>query len=275
MTFLTLLNFGLALALGLTYDRVRDLNGRIVDLEQQIIVLKSASSVDAVVSDSGSPEPITTTSQPTAVIVRSDPTPSSSEPLANQEAENAAKWRASYYLSEVEKLVALSATQRAELSARYAEEFAKPDSKPAKSYRELLRSSLGDEIAARFEIAQKEERARREQERLAGELFQFSRKLSLTNEQEATVGEVLKVIGEELRPVTQQLETAMQSAMGNHSAADSNKDELRASYDQIKELNLALQEAKNAALSQRLKTVLSETQYNALLEILATERAGF
>lgn len=177
----------------------------------------------------------------------------------------AANWKAQMYVSEVERLVALTPEQKKALGDRYRQEFALSSRNPRELYRELLQETLGDEVAAQYERAEAEEERTRHEDQITEEVFSMSRKLTLNAEQEKSVREALQAVNDQLKPLDRQLQSAMQEAMSNHSGAQTDKERLRASYDQVKELLMQKQAAKNEALNARLKEVLTEDQYNALL----------
>ncbi len=271
LILLVICNIGLALGLATSRNEIRSLRGDVTLLRQQL-ELKRSDPRPAKVSSSSETLPA-----PAALPTSPPMIEHSVTVTENGEASmlRSADWKAQFYLSEVEKFVALTPQQQASLRDRYAAAFASTDAKAPRSYREILKETLGEEIASQLEVAQRADAAKRDAEELSDEVFSLSRKLALTNEQEASVTAVLKQLREELRPLDAQVQVAMREAMSNHSGANPDKERLRLSYDQLKELTREMKTAKDAALSQRLRELLTDQQYNALLELQASAAERF
>lgn len=266
---------GLGLALTAASNTSRNLREQVDSLTQQLETSRRDAELreaEAQRAEKIQPAP-TPVSLPTPQRKLESPLTVSDD--SGMAAQRSANWKAQFYLSEVEKFVALTPEQQASLRDRYAAAFATRDSKAPQSYREILKETLGVEVANQLDKAQRADEAKRDDEELSDETFSLSRKLALSKEQETSVGEVLRQVRDELKPLDAQVQVAMREAMSNHSGANPDQERLRLSYDQLKELSAEMKAAKDAALSQRLKSILTESQYNALLEQQASAPEGF
>lgn len=249
-------------------------NARISVLEKELAEERAdATQLAPDVRDSDSLETPTDMAVGTANVVTAVPvTPTEPVPIAlgdgavlQSDMTRAANWKAQMYVSEVERLVALTPEQKKILADRYRLAFGLSNRNPREMYRELLQETLGDEVAAQYERAEAQEEQTRHEDQITEEVFSMSRKLALNSEQEKSVREALQAVTDQLKPLDRQLQSAMQEAMSNHSGAQTDKERLRGTYDQVKALLMQKQTAKNEALNARLKEVLTEDQYNALL----------
>lgn len=247
--------------------QVTELTKSIATLESSIDEVRE-QRVEPVTPNPSAHEPVAAAS-----ASQSRPTVEDHEVTTPQEEASrnrSSEWKSSFYTDEVSRLVALTPDQQRLLRAQFAEAFAAPGSKPTGEYKKILRAAVGDEVADLYERARAEEEREREQEALADEVFSYSRKLSLSSEQEPAVQGIVRAVNQELKPLNDQVQIAMREAMSNHSGADQDRERLRASYDQLKSLSREMKEAKDAALRERLKPLLSDAQYNSLLQLQAS-----
>jgi len=192
---------------------------------------------------------------------------------ASEDSTRAKDWKAQFYLSEIERLVALTPEQSAKLLARYKESASPGESEePIKS---ILAETLSVDLAEKFESARQAEEAQKTSEELDQELFTFSRKLSLSAAQETEVKAALVQVKQDLKPLNQKVAAAMREAMSNHSGDKTDTSRLRMSYDQLKTLSEQMKTASDTALQGKLKNTLTEQQFNELLAMQASDRSGF
>jgi len=197
----------------------------------------------------------------------------SPEVAASEDSNRAKDWKAQFYLSEIERLVALTPEQSARLLARYKENA--PSGQSEEPIKSVLAETLGADLADKFESARQAEEAQKTAEELDQELFTFSRKLSLSAVQETEVRAALVQVKQELKPLNQKVAAAMREAMSNHSGAKTDNTRLRMSYDQLKTLSEQMKTASDTALQQKLKNTLTEQQFNELLAMQASDRSAF
>ena len=256
------------------YNENQRLGLQVAELTKSIATLESSideareQRVKPATHNPSAPEPVHAASASESLAAVEDDQVATHHGEASR--NRSSEWKSSFYTDEVSRLVALTPEQQRLLRMQFAEAFSAPGSKPTGEYKKILRVAVGDEVADLYERARADEEREREQEALADEVFSYSRKLSLSSEQEPAVQRIVRAVNQELKPLNDQVQIAMREAMSNHSGADQDRGRLRASYDQLKSLSRDMKEAKDTALRERLKPLLSDAQYNSLLQLQAS-----
>jgi hypothetical protein len=201
------------------------------------------------------PEPRSqASSQQEAIASKEEPTHSSEDP------QDYSSFAITSELSYLDKLVSLTSEQR----ERYRRSL-QIEHGIAQGERESLADILGPETMQQYRAAQREFRAKAQEEMLESEVFRLSRHLTLTSEQEPQVRELLRQGREQFFPITDESAQEDQKSEPARSPRQRLRDRTR------KVLELEAQRQRYNA--EALRGVLNDQQYNAYLELQATSAA--
>lgn len=185
------------------------------------------------------------------------------------------KWLVKRKVGDIEQFIALSDEQKEALALKFESDFtARQESEDSSDFigndedpqkeLELLSQVLAPELAAEYQKRKLERQAHMEQERLDQELFSYSRKLSLSREQESSVRSALAEVNTEMKSVQKDAWKKMRETFRD-AHENSDGEDSASSFEDFSKLTKEIQEQKKQLMNSRLRPMLTDEQYNALL----------
>jgi hypothetical protein len=233
-------------------------NLQILDLEER---LRSEVAKNQVQIKDKAPTLLAPVSSGVALLKASPVAASVDNPISTPEPLTRPEWQAKYMLREVEQHLALTASEKEELQDKFRNGSKLSD----------ISKVVGVERAKQFLEASEASLEEEENEEIKDKQFKLSRVLNLTSEQESALNPVLKSIQIALRPSYSGLKEQAEHGMELHSQENSGP-ELRELYEKYR-LDLEnIRGQENQLLSEKLKNILTEDQFNKFLEYQATSK---
>ena len=165
----------------------------------------------------------------------------------------AQEWRTEVRLNQISEFTALTEEQRERLKEKYWAEAA------GSTDTESLADILGEELAAEFEAERERLRETRRARRVDNEVYRLSRTLSLSADQEEETKVIVSEVNDEVREIAREMLPFERA----HNPDEINP---REAMQTMKDL----QDTRRNMINERLRDVLSDDQYNKLLEDQAT-----
>lgn len=157
-----------------------------------------------------------------------------------------------------QKLGELSENRRERM--RRGEEVGDPAADEQGAFADILGQERADSIAA--SRAAKEAQA--ERENFEQTLFTFSRKLALTPDQESRAAAALHDVDIATKSFEDTISAKMKTITAQHGTAS--PEAMRAAFEELQKMRTDSIDARRKLIEEKFKPILSEEQYNRLLE---------
>ncbi len=178
-------------------------------------------------------------------------------------------WYINQRIADIEDHTVLSAEEKNSLSNALANK-PKIDLESSEG-KELVAEILGNKRATAFIAARVAQRAKDAAENIETKLFKLSRTLSLTSSQLPAIRNIITEVEGVTLLLRENLHKQVEEVNAKHTLSTDDKDSLRNSYEAMKGLAKELRASERALYQQKLRSILTDEQYNAYLAAEASD----
>lgn len=257
------------------YKNAQSASAKLQAAQNELITIQKKFSEPAMISD-------TQTSAPTAASAdqsseygqqrtNTAPNHSPDKPyLASPDPIGVGKLATSYFIKDLEKEMVLSEGEKELVRERVQDFITRGVPLSAEASVKILEGIIDDKRFTKFRNDTLQRDAHEKAQRLHASAAFLSQKLKLTPEQQVKIGSVLSEMREELAPIADAIRQQTASFRAKLMQGNMNQETLVQGHQDMDASYKNYSERKKELLNTRLQNLLTEEQYNILLESQAS-----